>query len=115
MTRVATPGVQGLMDRLEKTGARAGTPYRVRPPARADHRGPVTPPGIHLAGVGQGGGPAHGRPRSRATAAAARLGAALIVFVLALLLVTGVEVVMGEPLSGGQAGHTSLGDLLHPR
>ncbi|GAA4890347.1 hypothetical protein GCM10023203_49770 [Actinomycetospora straminea] len=115
MTQVAAPGVQGLMDRPHQTGARGRTPYRVRPPARAHHRGPVTRPGVHLAGVGEGGGPAHARPRSRAVAAAARLAAALLVFVLALLLVTGLEVVMGEPLSGGRAGHTSLGDLLHPR
>lgn len=103
------------MDGADQTGKRAGTPYRVRPVSHGDHRGRVTPPGIHLAGVGQGGGPAHSRPRGRVAAAAARLGAALIVFVLALLLVTGIEVVVGEPLSGGQAGHTSLGDLLHPR
>lgn len=74
----------------------------------------MTPPGVHLVGVGEGRGPAHGRPRSTALAIAARAGTALVVFVLALLLVTGVEAVIGEPLSGGHAGHTSLGDLLHP-
>ena len=41
-------------------------------------------------------------------------GSALIVFLLALLLVTGMEVVIGNPLAGGQDGHTSLGDLLRP-
>ncbi|MFC5138967.1 hypothetical protein ACFPK1_12050 [Actinomycetospora rhizophila] len=94
------------MDWADRTGPRARTPSRVRPAA--------TPPGMHLAGVGQGRGPAHGRARSQARAVAGRLGAALIVFVLALLLVTGIEAVVGHPLSGGPAGHTTLGDLVHP-
>jgi hypothetical protein len=117
------------MDWANQTGPRAGTPYRVRPAPRGrdprghdphgrDSRGhpprTATPPGVHLAGVGQGSGPAHGRPRSRATAVAGRVGAALIVFVLALLLVTGIEAVAGQPLSGGKAGRTTLGELFHP-
>ena len=102
------------MDWANQTGSRAGAPYRVRPAVRGHHQHAATPPGIHLAGVGEGSGPAHGRPRSRARTAVSRLGAALIVFVLALLLVTGIEAVIGEPLSGGAAGHTSLGDLFHP-
>ena len=73
------------MDWADQTGSRARTTYR-----------------------------AHGRPRSRARAVASRLAAALIVFVLALLLVTGIEAVVGHPLSGGSAGHTTLGDLVHP-
>ena len=102
------------MDWASQTGPRANAPYRVRPAVR-DHDGrAATPRGMHNAGVGEGSGPAHGRPRSRALAAATRLGAALIVFVLALLLVTGIEAVIGEPLSGGHAGHTTLGDLFHP-
>jgi hypothetical protein len=47
-------------------------------------------------------------------AVASRAAAALVVFVLALLLVTGIEAVVGHPLSGGPAGHTTVGDLVHP-
>ncbi|MDF2977163.1 MAG: hypothetical protein K0S40_1891 [Actinomycetospora sp.] len=42
------------------------------------------------------------------------LAVTLLVFVLALSLVTGIEAVAGRPLSGGDVGHTTLGDLLHP-
>lgn len=37
--------------------------------------------------------------------------AALGVFVLALLLVTGAELVIGHPLSGGQPGETTMSAL----
>ena len=73
----------------------------------------MTPPGGHLAGVGQGR-TAHGRPRNRVLGVVGALGVTLLVFVLALALVTGIEAVAGRPLSGGDVGHTTLGDLLHP-
>ncbi|MEJ2889558.1 hypothetical protein [Actinomycetospora aeridis] len=102
------------MDWANQTGSRERTPYRVRPATRDHHGRMTTPPGIHLAGVGDGNGPAHGRPRSRITTVASSVGAALIVFVLGLLLVTGIEAVIGQPLSGGHDGHTTLGELFHP-
>lgn len=97
------------MDRTNFRGAPARPAYRVRTPDTAGR----TPPGVHLAGVGRSGA-AHGRPRSRTLGVAVGVATTLAIFLLALLLVTGIEVVVGEPLSGGAAGHTSLGDVLHP-
>jgi hypothetical protein len=39
---------------------------------------------------------------------------AVAVFVLAVLLVTAAEAVIGHPLPTGAPGHTSLGDVFHP-
>ncbi|MEJ2863711.1 hypothetical protein [Actinomycetospora flava] len=58
-------------------------------------------------------GPAHGRPRGRTVAVAHAVLTAVAIFVLALLLVTGVEVVLGHTLSGDDSGSTSLGIFLH--
>jgi hypothetical protein len=42
------------------------------------------------------------------------LFAALGVFVLALLLVTGVELIIGHPMSGGRPGETTMSALFVP-
>ncbi|WP_133827647.1 hypothetical protein [Actinomycetospora succinea] len=82
----------------------------MRAPADRHDTVGVTPPGVRLAGARRG----HARPRSRVLAVARGTAAALLVFLLALLMVTGIEVVAGQPLSGGHAGQTSLGQVLHP-
>ena len=58
-------------------------------------------------------GPAHGRPRGRTVALVHAVLTAVAIFLLALLLVTGIEVVLGHSLSGDGSGSTSLGILLH--
>jgi hypothetical protein len=58
----------------------------------------------------------HSRPRSTVRQVATLFGSALAVFLLALLLLTGLEAVLGHPVSSTAAsGHTTLGDVLHPR
>lgn len=54
------------------------------------------------------------RGRGRSGAVARYVATALSVFVLALLLVTGIEVVLGHPLSGGAPGATTLGEIVRP-
>ncbi|MEJ2871462.1 hypothetical protein WCD74_27130 [Actinomycetospora sp. OC33-EN08] len=93
------------MDRADRKGPVARDAYRVR----AVDRGADT---LDFTGVGPGRA-AHARPRSPLSTVARGLGVALVMFVLALLLVTGLEAVLGSPLSGGAAGHTTLGDVLH--
>ncbi len=60
--------------------------------------------------------PAHAR-RATAGVRALLLGLAttLAVFALAVALVTVLEVVVDHPLSGGDPGATTLGELIHPR
>lgn len=105
--------VQPRVGRAERRTPGTRVAYRVRAPRRGHDTVGVTPPGVHLAGVGHGRA-THGRPRSRVLGVLGGVGATLLVFVLALSLVTGIEAVAGRPLTGGDVGHTTLGDLLHP-
>ncbi|NMO91331.1 hypothetical protein [Actinomycetospora sp. TBRC 11914] len=62
--------------------------------------------------------PAHAhRPATARSLRPVLLGLAttLVVFALAVALVTVLEVVVDHPLSGGDPGATTLGELIHPR
>jgi hypothetical protein len=90
-------------------------PQREHGPVRRDV-GPSSP--ATLRSVPTGPVPAHAR--RPATARGLRpllLGVAttLAVFALAVALVTVIEVVVDHPLSGGDPGATTLGELIHPR
>ncbi|GLZ48834.1 hypothetical protein Acsp06_50190 [Actinomycetospora sp. NBRC 106375] len=102
------------MDRTHRRPPPAGAPRRAPGPPRRSSVTPVAAPATRRKATARADGPAHGRPRSPVRKVVAGGAAAVIVFVLALLLVTGVEVVLGEPLSGGHRGQTSLGEVLHP-
>lgn len=56
------------------------------------------------------------RPRLASSARALALGVAttVVVFALAVALVTVLEVVVDHPLSGGAPGGTTLGEMIHP-
>jgi hypothetical protein len=51
------------------------------------------------------------RRRPAPSGFAHRLWTALAVFLLALVLITGAEVVIGHPLSGGRVGQTTMSAL----
>jgi hypothetical protein len=62
--------------------------------------------------------PAHAhrpRPTSGMRGLLVGLATTLVVFALAVALVTVLEVVVDHPLSGGTPGATTLGELIHPR
>lgn len=101
-TRPAADGVGPGMDR-SSGAARAGTTGRLRTAA-----GPSSATGAHRAGR------TPARSRSGMAGALNVAGGTVAVFVLALMLVTTIEVVVDRPLSGGDPGHTTLGDVLRP-
>jgi hypothetical protein len=69
-------------------------------------------PRAATAGAPAGGVPDRA-PAPRGSMLPAVIVGTVVVFALAIGIVSGIEYVRGAPLSGGQRGTTSLGDLVH--